>query len=89
MATIAADTDGTKRKRGRPRGSKTTRAAPPPLTRMGLRINEFAAAMGMSRSAVYNAIKRGELREMKIGTCRIIPASEMERLLHSAFANAS
>jgi hypothetical protein len=39
---------------------------------MGYRIADYAKAHGVSRSAVYNAITRGELKTMKIGRWRII-----------------
>jgi hypothetical protein len=58
-----------KRGRGRPRGSKTKRDETVP--RLGLRVSEFMRSYGVSRSAVYGAIRRGELETAKLGKIRI------------------
>jgi Helix-turn-helix domain len=60
------------KKRGRPRGSRNKQPETIPVERMGYRIAEYAKAHGVSRSAVYNAINRGELKTMNIGRWRII-----------------
>jgi hypothetical protein len=63
----------TKRKAGRPRGARNKpKPAPPPLARTGFRIREFCEMKGISRSAVNQAIKRGEIKTENIGRCVII-----------------
>jgi excisionase family DNA binding protein len=76
----------TKRGRGRPKGSRTKQRAPGRTgeQRVGYRVNEFARATGTARSTVIKAIRRGELRAFWLGTCRIIPASELDRLVSDA-----
>jgi hypothetical protein len=61
----------TKRKRGRPLGSRNKPQATS-VERLGYRVEEYTKAFNISRSAVYGAIRRGELRTKKIGKCRII-----------------
>ena len=41
----------------------------------------FGAKLGVSRQFLYGLIKSGELRSLKIGGARRIPASELARLL--------
>jgi excisionase family DNA binding protein len=43
-------------------------------------ITEAAERLGISRAMVYNRIKRGEISSLKIGTRRLIPASEVRRI---------
>jgi excisionase family DNA binding protein len=43
--------------------------------------SEFASLFGCARSTVYAAIGRGELHSVKLGGRRLIPASEIRRLL--------
>jgi hypothetical protein len=62
----------TNRKRGRPPGSRNKKQPETPVARMGWRIREYSEAFGVSRSGIYNAINRGEIRTKKIGKCRII-----------------
>lgn len=40
-----------------------------------LSIDEAAAALGIGRSALYDALGRGELRNLTIGRRRLIPAA--------------
>ena len=49
--------------------------------RLALSVTEVALALGLSRSSVYQMIRRGELRSVKLGARRVIPASEIARLL--------
>lgn len=53
-----------------------------PLDRpAGYSVGAFAQQLAISRSGVYNLIKAGEVRSVKIGGRRIIPATEIDRLL--------
>ena len=45
-----------------------------------LSIAEAASLLGVSRSTVYNRLRTGELRSVRIGRRRLIPSSELERL---------
>jgi hypothetical protein len=60
------------KKRGRPPGKRNKQPETMPVARMGYRVSEYSAAFGVSRSAIYNAIKAGELKTKKIGKCTII-----------------
>ncbi|MFO1128370.1 MAG: helix-turn-helix domain-containing protein [Rhodospirillales bacterium] len=51
------------------------------LPRRGYSIPEFGAVIGVGRTRLYEMIKSGELRTVKLGKRRIIPASEIDRLL--------
>lgn len=48
-------------------------------------IKEFAAILGLNESTVYEAIKRGDVRAVRIGPkLWRIPTSEIDRLLREA-----
>ena len=53
----------------------------PPLQRRAYTVNETADILGLGRSAVRNAIARGELRAVRIGGRVIIPLSAVAKLL--------
>jgi excisionase family DNA binding protein len=55
-------------------------------TRRTMYIEEFAAAIGISRSAAYEAVKRGEIPSIRIGRRFLIPGDTVERLLAEAAA---
>ena len=42
---------------------------------------EAAERLGVSRMTIYNLINRGVIRSVKIGSARLIPASELHRIL--------
>lgn len=42
---------------------------------------EAARLLGLSRSGIYNLMRRGELRTVNIGRVRRVPVSELDRLL--------
>lgn len=44
-------------------------------------IAEAVAVSGLSRSSIYELIRSGELRSIKIAGRRLIPASELRTLL--------
>ncbi|AEG50766.1 DNA binding domain protein, excisionase family [Sphingobium chlorophenolicum L-1] len=49
--------------------------------RLAFSLNEASEATGLSRSHLTRVIAAGELRSMKVGRRRLIPASEMRRLV--------
>jgi hypothetical protein len=54
--------------------------SPPSNTKAGWRINEFAAATGLSRNGVYNLLNAKILQSVKVGDARIILTSPQEFL---------
>lgn len=55
---------------------KTNQAEP-----RGLSLTEFCARLGVSKNKVHLMISAGEVRSLKIGDRRIIPDSEVGRIL--------
>ena len=51
------------------------------MEKLGYQINEAVATTGYSRSRLYDLMKTGELKFVQNGARRIIPKSELERLL--------
>ena len=51
------------------------------LPRVGYSPSEFAAMTSMSKSAVYAAVDRGDIKARRIGSRLIIPVAEVSRLL--------
>ena len=49
--------------------------------RLAFTVREAAAALGVCRDAVYNAINRGELRAIRFGGTLLVPRPELERHL--------
>ena len=49
--------------------------------RLAMTVREAAAALGVGRDAVYNAINRGELRAVRFGGTLLVPRLELERML--------
>jgi excisionase family DNA binding protein len=47
-------------------------------------VAEACAAIGISRPTMYVLMERGQLRTVKIGGRRLIPATELERLIADA-----
>jgi excisionase family DNA binding protein len=43
------------------------------------RVKEFCARYGLSRATLYQLLKRGELRSIKVGKATRIPRAEAER----------
>lgn len=51
------------------------------IERETVNVDEFAARAGISRGTAYEAIRRGDVRSVRLGPRRIvIPTSEIERL---------
>jgi excisionase family DNA binding protein len=47
----------------------------------GFKPRDAAFELTISRSHLYNLIKKGEIRVVKIGHRTVVPASEIDRLL--------
>lgn len=48
----------------------------------------FAEALDVSERLVWRWIKRGQIRSLKVGRCRLIPASELARIVGEQPAQA-
>lgn len=51
------------------------------MSPVALTAAEVAGLLGVSRSAVYDAVRRGELRNVGLGRAVRIPRSDIETLL--------
>jgi len=51
------------------------------LQRQGFGVSEFAYITNLGRTSVYELIRQGRVRVVKIGRRTIIPRSEIDRLL--------
>jgi excisionase family DNA binding protein len=49
--------------------------------KLGLSITEWTAQTGIGKVLTYKLIKAGKIKTVKVGNKRIIPASEVERIL--------
>ena len=54
----------------------TTTSQMPTTARVNWRVDDFAKAHGIGRTLVYEEIKRGELKIIKVGNRTLIPDSE-------------
>jgi len=54
-----------------------------------LTVKEFAALVGIGRSRVYELLAAGEIRSVKIGRLRRIPADEPDRFVRKLLAEQS
>lgn len=50
-------------------------------SRLAYRPREAAALLGCSHQFVYQLIRKGQLRAVRIGRAQLIPAGELDRLL--------
>jgi excisionase family DNA binding protein len=48
--------------------------------RVALSVREWAALVGISLSTAHEQVRRGDVRSVRLGGRRLIPASEVERL---------
>ena len=55
--------------------------SPNPLSRLAYGIEDAAAALGLSRSRLYELIAAGEIAACKVGKRTIIPATELTTFL--------
>jgi excisionase family DNA binding protein len=53
----------------------------PTQEKIALRINETVAVSGLSRSTIYELLKAGKLRAVKIGGRRLILREDLQALL--------
>jgi excisionase family DNA binding protein len=45
---------------------------------------QFAKLFGLTRQGVYAMLNRGEIKEIRLGDRRLIPASEVDRFMGQA-----
>jgi excisionase family DNA binding protein len=57
------------------------------MERQTLTVEETARLLGVSRSAAYLAVRRGDLPVIKIGRRYVVPRVALERLLDAEHAN--
>jgi excisionase family DNA binding protein len=57
---------------------------PPARPETVLSIEEVAERLKVSKSLIYKAIADGQMRSIKIGKRRLVPASEVQRLIEEA-----
>ncbi len=55
----------------------------PDQARLAFRVDDFCSAIGISRSTFYSQMKDGSIRTVVIGGRRLVPMTEVERLLSS------
>jgi excisionase family DNA binding protein len=58
----------------------------PTQEKITLRISETVAVSGLSRSTIYELLKAGKLRAVKVGRRRLILRDSLQTLLHAAEA---
>jgi len=51
------------------------------VERLAYRYAEAAQAMGCCTEHIANLVKRGELRSVELGRCRVVPVEELQKLL--------
>ena len=51
------------------------------VERLAYRYAEAAQAMGCCTEHIANLVKRGELRSVELGRCRVVPVAELQKLL--------
>jgi excisionase family DNA binding protein len=54
------------------------------MEQQGLRVEEAAAVLGCGRTTVFQLIRAGRLRVIKLGARTIVPRAEIARLLAGA-----
>jgi excisionase family DNA binding protein len=58
-------------------------------TRLLLRVEESADALGLSRARMYELLSEGRLKSIKVGRSRRIPISELNRWIDAELAEQS
>ncbi len=65
-------------------------SSPAPAASLLYSVNDACTALGgMGRTWLYDQIKAGRIRPVKLGTRTLIPASEIERLVADAMGEAA
>lgn len=59
------------------------------MTKKLYRVEEVAQLLGVGRTRVFDLIKLGELRSVKIGGSRRIPATALDEYVERLLASAS
>lgn len=52
-----------------------------------LTVNELVRELGLSRRVIYTALRKGQIRGVKLGKCHYIPKTELERILKTGSAH--
>ncbi len=50
-------------------------------SRKTLTVDETASALGISRNAAYEGVRRGEIPSIKVGRRLLVPRAALERML--------
>ncbi|MBU9767120.1 helix-turn-helix domain-containing protein [Mycobacterium sp. TNTM28] len=58
--------------------------APAPAPPTVLTVDEAADRLKVSRSLIYSQLRSGELRSVRLGRRRLIPAAEVDRIISEA-----
>lgn len=53
------------------------------VTPRAFKVNPFCEMLGIGRTTFYNLVKEKKLHTVMIGGRRVVPASEIDRLLNS------
>jgi len=61
--------------------AKNNTSAPKPASPLAYKVNGFCDAMGLGRTKFYALVREGKIKTVRIGARRLVPASEVERLL--------
>jgi len=61
----------------------------PPDSRLAFRINDAAAAVGLSRSTLYKLIAAKKLRTVKVAGRRLIPSAALHALIAESGGEAT
>ena len=51
------------------------------VERLAYRYAEAAQAIGCCTEHIANLVKRGELKSVQLGRCRVVPVDELQKLL--------
>ncbi len=54
------------------------------MQQLAYRINDFSKVSGLGRTSIYELIKTGQVKAIKIAGRTLIPASEAQRLIQEA-----
>jgi excisionase family DNA binding protein len=60
-----------------------------PNDKLAYTVNAFCRAIGLGRTKIYQLIKQGQIRTVRIGGRRLVPKTEAQRLLNEGGAHDS